>query len=953
VPGSLGSPGLPIPGDGLTIKGSGQADHRGDMPVESIEHEIQVACASLSAAAATVRYDHEHYLDGPEDPAAPRPGQDPFRVVTALTAAHPWALAGFGEAAWDAYQPDPGAPAPEGLRVGVLRLADHAGPPLPAVARFARHGHLLITESEFVHGARSLLQALALRLATAVGPGTVRFALADPVGQGQHLSAFLRLPAPMRVGRNGAGVGGGVAASPEEIEDLLTTLTGYVVEVTQTRLTNVYDSVEAYNAATTGATIPYHVLVLTGFPAGVSDRAAELLGRLARNGPRAGLYLLATVDPGLPPPRGFDLAALAALGTTVGLDSRGDLTWDDPEFGPSVIEPDQMPSAARANPWLDAVGAAASSAARDLPFARIAIPPPRRWAGVSTDGLDVQIGVDSRGEPQHFVMGVRGVHHGMVGGDVRMGKTNLLHVLISQLALTYPPEELELYLLDFKEVEFDAYLTERLPHARAITSRTDREFGLSMLRRFHDEIDRRARLCREAKVTDLPDYRSETGQVLPRALVIMDEFQVLFSEEDRLAREAGRLLADIAKRGAAFGLHLLLATQSPGGQLTAYLRPVYEQMALRIALGCTQPSVSQAILGEGNDAATRLVRAGDAIYNDRRGEGANPVMRIAMLPTRERLKLIAAIRSLAPGRDYPPPASFDPDAPADFAPNCPMTPNCPLTPTAPGAASAGAVQASAVQASAVQASAVQAWLGEAIEIKPATAATFERYVRSNLLVVGSEEHGHGLLLATLLSAAVQRSPADVRFTVAEFTRPSSSFHGFFASAEQLPHEVRIADRKTAGAALDDLLAELDTRLAEPDGPPQPELFFLIAGMHRWHELVAEGDYGRPSETSGGLVRLAEAGPDVGIHVVAWADSYTTAERALRRAGLAHFGLRAAARVLSPAESDALFGVSAAAGLDDNRALYRDTEWPAEQVEKFKPYSIVSLHAFAKAFRSPA
>ena len=125
------------------------------MPVESIEREIQVAWASLSAAAATVRYAREDYLHGPEDPAAPRPGQDPFRVVTALTAAHPWALAGFGEAAWDAYQPDPDAPAPEGLRVGVLRLAGRAGasgPPLPAVARFARHGHLLITESGFVSG---------------------------------------------------------------------------------------------------------------------------------------------------------------------------------------------------------------------------------------------------------------------------------------------------------------------------------------------------------------------------------------------------------------------------------------------------------------------------------------------------------------------------------------------------------------------------------------------------------------------------------------------------------------------------------------------------------------------------------------------------------------------------------------------------------------------------------
>jgi DNA segregation ATPase FtsK/SpoIIIE, S-DNA-T family len=905
------------------------------MPVRAIERELHDACTRLAESAATARRGHERYLDR----AARRDlgGRDLGGTVTALTAAQPWALGGFGETAWDGYQPDPHAPPPDGLRVGVLRTEGRPGaPPLPAVARFARHGHVLISERGFAEGARSLLQALVLRLATATGPGTVRFALADPVGQGRHLSAFLRLPAQLRVGT----LGGGVAARPAEIEALLTTLTDRVVEVTQLRLTNVYDSVEAYNAATTGALVPYHVLVLAGFPAGIDDQSAELLAGLARNGPRAGLYILATLDPSQPMPRGFDVAALTALSTNLGLNPHGDLTWDDPDFGRSVIEPDQMPVAARANPWLDAVATAAGSAARDLPFGRIAVGSGRRWAGITTDGLDVQIGVDSRGEPQRFVMGVRGVHHGLVGGDVRMGKTNLLHVLISQLALWYPPEELELYLLDFKEVEFDAYLTERLPHARAITSRTDREFGLSMLRRFHDEINRRARLCREARVTDLPDYRQATGQVLPRALVIMDEFQVLFSEEDRLAREAARLLADIAKRGAAFGLHLLLATQSPGGPLAAYLRPVYEQMALRIALGCTQPSVSQAILGEANDAATRLIQAGDAIYNDRRGEGDNPVMRIAMLPTRERLSLIGTIRELGGGREYPAPASFDPDASADFAAHQPCAA------FASGASDAGRWAAPGPT--------VAAWLGEAIEIKPATTATFERYVRSNLLIVGSEDHGPGLLLATVLSAAIQRSPADACFTVAEFTRPSSPSHGFFTPLLGLPHQVRIADRREAGAALDELLDELDTRLADADGPARPERFFLIAGLHRWHELLAEGDYGRPSEASARLVRLADQGPDAGIHVVAWADGYVTAERALRRAGLAHFGLRAVLRVLSPAESDSLLGVSAAASLDDDRALYRDTEWPAEQVEKFKPYSVTSLYSFARtAFGTPA
>ena len=409
--------------------------------------------------------------------------------------------------------------------------------------------------------------------------------------------------------------------------------------------------------------------------------------------------------------------------------------------------------------------------------------------------------MDSKGEPQHFVMGVRGVHHGLVGGDVRMGKTNLLHVLISQLALAYPPEELELYLLDFKEVEFDAYLTERLPHARAITSRTDREFGLSMLRRFHDEIDRRARLCREAKVTDLPDYRLATGQVLPRALVIMDEFQVLFSEEDRLAREAGRLLADIAKRGAAFGLHLLLATQSPGGPLAAYLRPVYEQMALRIALGCT--------------AAERL--PGHPRRGERRRHQADPGRgRDLQRPPR---------RGRQPGhadRD----AAHQGTAGADRG--------------HPGARGRAGIPA---------AGQFRPRRGRGLRRQPCgrgLPAGLARLGRSGARRAGvagrgdrdqARHHGDVRALHPVQPAhrgqrgtrprrcswppcSAPRSSAprpDVRFTIAEFTRPSSPFHGFFAPLENLPHEVRIADRRTAGAALDDLIDDLDARLAASDG----------------------------------------------------------------------------------------------------------------------------------------
>jgi len=69
------------------------------------------------------------------------------------------------------------------------------------------------------------------------------------------------------------------------------------------------------------------------------------------------------------------------------------------------------------------------------------------------------------------------IHCGLIGSTTGSGKSNLLHVLITQLALVYPPAELALYLLDFREgVEFQDYL--RLPQVRVIALESEREFGL-------------------------------------------------------------------------------------------------------------------------------------------------------------------------------------------------------------------------------------------------------------------------------------------------------------------------------------------------------------------------------------------------------------------------------------------------------------------------------------------
>ena len=100
----------------------------------------------------------------------------------------------------------------------------------------------------------------------------------------------------------------------------------------------------------------------------------------------------------------------------------------------------------------------------------------------------------------------------LIAGKTGSGKSTLLHVIVTNLALWYAPDQVELYLIDFKQgVEFKTYATHHLPHARAIAIESDREFGLSILQRLDAEMTRRGDLFRQAGVQDLAGYRKADG----------------------------------------------------------------------------------------------------------------------------------------------------------------------------------------------------------------------------------------------------------------------------------------------------------------------------------------------------------------------------------------------------------------------------------------------------------
>src|SRR5437773_7421924 len=276
---------------------------------------------------------------------------------------------------------------------------------------------------------------------------------------------------------------------------------------------------------------------------------------------------------------------------------------------------------------------------------------------------------------QYLSIGKGTRQHALIAGKTGSGKSTLFHVIITNLALWCRPEQAEFYLVDFKKgVEFKCYANRRLPHARVVAIESDRAFGLSVLERVDAELRRRGDLFRQLGVQDLPGYKRAGGkEPIPRSLLIIDEFQEFFVEEDRISQGAAVLLDRIVRQGRAFGIHVLLGSQTLGGAYTL-ARATLGQMVIRIALQCNEAD-AYLIMDQDNPAPRLLSRPGEGIYNDAAGaiEGNSPFQAV-WLPERVRDEQLTKVRSLADqtGKKFPDPFVFEGNAPADVRENAPL-----------------------------------------------------------------------------------------------------------------------------------------------------------------------------------------------------------------------------------------------------------------------------------------
>ncbi|WRA41424.1 DNA translocase FtsK [Helicobacter pylori] len=235
------------------------------------------------------------------------------------------------------------------------------------------------------------------------------------------------------------------------------------------------------------------------------------------------------------------------------------------------------------------------------------------WTKSSQSKVSVPVGWDINHKEVCFEIG-EAQNHTLICNHSGSGKSNFLHVLIQNLAFYYAPNEIQLFLLDYKEgVEFNAYTNPTiLEHARLVSVASSVGFGVSFLSWLCKEIQKRADRFKQFKVKDLSDYRKH--EKMPRLIVVIDEFQVLFSDNSTKGKESvERSLNTLLKKGRSYGVHLILATQTMrGAEIDSSFKA---QIANRIALPMDAEDSTKIL----DDDAACEIQKPEGIFNNNGG----------------------------------------------------------------------------------------------------------------------------------------------------------------------------------------------------------------------------------------------------------------------------------------------------------------------------------------------
>lgn len=713
---------------------------------------------------------------------------------------------------------------PELWRIGTA-VSDSAPDqvPFPVAIPLLDTAHLQISSGPKTRaGAEALVEGLLMRVLGYFLPGLVHVHVWDT---GQFTGPLPGLYPLTRAGLLTVHD----AARPEE---LLDELSEHIRRVHTGVLMSGQESIRAISGGAGRRTEPWRIAVLFGNHRPLKDEHQQQLQRIARNGHAVGVQLI-VVD--LPLTVNSPMETVKFTGEHTGTTS---MTGANATF---TADP-TLPRAA--------VPSACAAIAEELEERRARLCtfndllPGKTWQSNSSAALIGPVGYHD-GVPVDVVLGDSSPH-ALIGGPSGSGKTNFLYAMLGSFAARYSPDELEFYLLDFKEgVSFAQFTPGRrdrswLPHARlvGVNVNADREFGVAMLRFLADEMRRRADAAKRHEVTKLEELRQEDPQGRwPRLVAVIDEFQYLFAERDTVANEAVTLLEDVARRGRSQGIHLVLASQDVSGIEAFWGRPaIFEQFILRVAL-----PKARRVLAEQNEAAMDLPRW-HAILNHESGvRQGNQLSRIPDATSRGTFdRLQTQLWEARPAR-LDSPRLFD----GSHVPQLADSPD---------------FQALRPNPEPV------ALLGQVIDVAGSAARiSLLKTPGRNLAVLGSAlTDAASVLGAATLSLARQHEPGAARFTLLPLIGESAStVDGLAGLLRARGHEVAIVGRDGIAELLSGLVAEITT-----PGDTRPH-YLIGYAVDSVQSMLETRDITVPKTGLDNLRDVLRRGPEHNIHLLGW------------------------------------------------------------------------------------
>lgn len=756
---------------------------------------------------------------------------------------------------------------PAAIKIGDFRLTAGSGTSeetrIPLLLPLLNRGNLVLSslDAAGTKSASGCLLGSTVRLFASVLPGDLQCYWYDPLLRG--------VLAPLGGLREGlTPLLHTAMTNDRDLESCLDGLTADVIRVTQL-LGGQHATLGDLEMLAGETGEPYRLLIVSDFPHGFSERAATTLQRLMERGPACGLSVVIHYDRSAPVPR--DVVADDISSHAFSIVQRQD-GWSVPlvpNLGVSLEPPPDASIAERVA--REVAERAKTAAAPNVSLSDVVAA--TRLLAVAPAGERLVVGLGRAGlQLVSFTLGdnLDQTHNVLVGGAVGAGKSNVLLTMIHGLSAVYTPDELSFFLLDFKEgLEFDQLAPSSrakgwLPHAQVLGLESDRLFGAAVLRHVREEFDRRATEFKAASASDLASFKRKNPDAkVPRWVIILDEFQVLLEGSDAITDEALGLLEVLARKGRAYGIHLVLASQTLSG-ITALITKedsIFSQFPIRVALKTTS-SESQVLLDRNNTEAAQLRYRGEAVLN--RDSGAIQGNRRMTIAFAEPSYCQDLRESLS--RDWPSnkPFVFVGSQPAD-----------PIQALKELPVSGG----------------VTALLGRPVSVtQEPIAFTLDHEPGRHLILVGpGSAPGTGPAnvsgmeaLATLqmccLSIAKSLGARPARYIMLDALsteqRTAADLASLAMSLQLLGHEIDIVGL----SEIPDTLQRLSDELDSPDAMASALPTFVIGwGMHRAAGLDTPDPISldRPLDA---LHRIIKDGPVFKMHLVSWWNSYKSYEQ---------------------------------------------------------------------------